>query len=150
VAELPADPVLGELEPLVGEWTVTVRGPDGQPWPGEGRATFRWHESGAHLVQQTVIDVPEAPDSTTIMGCDAAKGMFMQLYSDERGVSRIYEMTLDNRKWTLMRDGEPFPQRFLATLSDDGQRIDGVWEKAENGIDFSVDFYLTYRKIEPG
>jgi hypothetical protein len=60
----------------------------------------------------------------------------------------VSTMSLENRKWTLMRDGEPFPQRFVATISDDGQTIDGVWEKAENGSEFSVDFYLTYRKVE--
>jgi hypothetical protein len=56
-------------------------------------------------------------------------------------------MSLNDCKWVLTRDGEPFPQRFVGTISDDGLTIDGVWEKAENGIDFSVDFYLTYRKV---
>ena len=149
MAEFPASPILGELEPLIGEWTMTVRGPDGQPWPGEGRASFSWHESGVHLVQRTRVDVPDAPDSTSIIGCDAVNRTFTQLYSDERGVCRIYAMSLDDRKWTLVRDGEPFSQRFVGTIEDDGQTIDGVWEKAENGVDFSIDFYLTYRKVEP-
>lgn len=61
---------------------------------------------------------------------------------------RIYAMTLEDRKWTLVRDGEPFPQRFVGTINDDGQTIDGVWEKAVNGVDFSIDFYLTYRRVE--
>jgi hypothetical protein len=56
-----AEEALLALEPLVGEWTVEANGPDGQAWPGEGRATFEWHSSKAHLVQRMMIDVPGAP-----------------------------------------------------------------------------------------
>jgi hypothetical protein len=131
----------------VGDWTVEAKGPDGQPWPGEGRLSFEWHTSGAHLVQRTTIDAPGAPASTSIIGCDAANGTYVQLYSDERGVCRIYTMTINEGAWTLERDGEPFPQRFTAAIADDAHTISGRWEKAEDGAGFTVDFYLTYRKV---
>ena len=44
-----AKDALKALEPLVGEWEVTAIGPDGQPWPGQGRSVFEWHDSRAHL-----------------------------------------------------------------------------------------------------
>jgi hypothetical protein len=44
----------------------------------------------------------------------------MQLYSDERGVCRIYEMAIGDGEWRLWRQGEPFAQRFSATMSPDG------------------------------
>jgi hypothetical protein len=141
-----AEQALRALELLVGEWAVEAKGPDGQAWPGAGRASFRWHPSHAHLVQRTAIDVPGAPDSTSVIGCDAANGTYVQLYSDERGVCRIYTMHIDGRQWTLQREGDPFPQRFIGTISDDAHTITGRWEKAENGAEFTVDFYLTYRK----
>lgn len=144
-----AGQALRALEPLVGEWTVEAKGPDGLPWPGQGRASFRWHPSGAHLVQRITIDVPGAPDSTSIIGCDAVSGSFVQLYSDERGVCRIYSMRMDGSEWILQRDGDPFPQRFVGKISDDARTISGRWEKAEDGADFGIDFYMTYRKIEP-
>ena len=108
---------------------------------------FQWHPSRTHLIQRTVIDMPGAPDSISIMGCDAANGSYVQLYSDERGVCRIYSMRIDSREWILQREGEPFPQRFIGTISDDARTIAGRWEKAENGPEFTVDFYLTYRKV---
>jgi hypothetical protein len=149
--EMVEQPTAGEalraLEPLVGEWTVEAKGPDGQAWPGQGRASFQWHPSGAHLVQRTIIDVPDAPDSTSIIGCDAASGSFVQLYSDERGVCRIYSMSIDGSEWILQRDGDPFPQRFVGKFGDDAGTISGRWEKAEDGSSFAIDFYLTYRKI---
>jgi hypothetical protein len=147
VEQPTAGEALRALEPLVGEWTVEARGPDGQAWPGQGRASFQWHPSGAHLVQRTTIDVPDAPDSTSIIGCDAASGSFVQLYSDERGVCRIYSMRIDGSEWILQRDGDPFPQRFVGKFGDDAGTISGRWEKAEDGSSFAIDFYLTYRKI---
>lgn len=138
---------LRPLDPLVGDWDLEVKGPDGTPWTGGGRSTFRWHPSKAHLVQDTKIDAPDAPSSTSIIGCDAANRTFAQLYSDDRGVCRIYSMTIDARTWTLEREGEPFAQRFVARIDEDGHAIHGQWEKAEDGTEFVVDFYLTYRRV---
>jgi hypothetical protein len=109
-----AGPTLSALEVFIGEWTVEATGPDGQPWPGEGRTTFEWHASRAHLVQRTVTDVPGAPDSVAIVGCDAAKGTFVQLYSDERQVCRIYSMYLHGTQWVLEREASPFPSASWA------------------------------------
>jgi hypothetical protein len=142
-------PALAALEPLLGEWTVEAKGPGGKPWPGEGRASFEWHASGAYLVQRTGIDAEGAPDSLAIIGCDEANGTYVQLYSDERGVCRIYEMHVDGREWTLAREGDPFPQRFTGILSEDGSTISGTWEKAEDGTNYVLDFYLDYRRVSP-
>jgi hypothetical protein len=142
-----AQGALRALEPLVGEWTIEAKGPDGQAWPGEGRASFQWHPSGAHLVQHVHVDMPQAPDSTSIIGCDAANGSLVQLYSDDRGVCRIYPMRIDGSQWILQRDGDPFAQRFTGKISADARTISGQWEKAEDGAEFALDFYLTYRKI---
>ncbi|HUA69627.1 MAG TPA: hypothetical protein VMA96_01045 [Solirubrobacteraceae bacterium] len=143
-----AEDALRALEPLVGKWTVTARGPDGEPWPGEAQATFEWHPSGAHLVQTLSTNVPGAPDSVSIMGCDGAKGTYYQLYSDERGVCRVYEMSISETQWTLWREGEPFPQRFAGAFEDGGRRIAGRWEKAEDGVNYTIDFYLTYARVD--
>jgi hypothetical protein len=142
-----AEAALGALERLVGEWTVEARWASGEPWPGGGRATFEWHSSRAHVVERTTADLPEAPDSTSIIGCDAANGTYFQLYSDERGVCRVYEMAIDDREWTLWRQGEPFAQRFTATSSDDGNTMTGRWEIAEDSVNFRTDFELTYRRV---
>jgi hypothetical protein len=134
-----AEEALKRLEPLVGEWILEAKPPDGPPWPGEARATIEWHDSGAHLVQHSTVDMPEAPDSISNMGCDAANGTYFQLYSDERGVCRVYEMIIKEGEWKLWREGEPFAQRFHATISDDGETIVGRWEKAPDGRTWETD-----------
>ncbi len=138
------DPGLQALERFVGAWTIEAAGPDGQPWPGTGTATFEWHPSRAHVVQTT--GAPGAPRSVSIMGCDPAQGTYVQLYSDDRGVCRIYDMRLDGDEWSLERVAEPFPQRFTGAFSADGHTISGRWEKAEDGTTFTLDFFLTYRR----
>lgn len=142
-----AEEALKKLEPLLGEWALKASSPAGEPWPGEGRATFEWHESRAHLIARTTVDVPGAPDTISIIGCDAANGTYYQLYSDDRGVCRVYEMSVGNGKWTLWRTGEPFPQRFTGSFEDNGNKIVGRWERAENGEHYETDFSLTYRKV---
>jgi len=142
-----AEEALKRLEPLIGEWILEAKPPDGPPWPGEARTTIEWHDSGAHLVQRSTADIPEAPDAISIMGCDAAHGTYFQLYSDERGVCRVFEMSIGEGEWKLWREGEPFAQRFSATISDDGDTISGRWEKAMDGLTWETDFDLTYRKV---
>jgi hypothetical protein len=142
-----AEEALRELEPLVGEWTLEATWPDGTQWPGGGRATFEWNASRAHLVERTTAELPEAPDSISIIGCDAANGTYSQLYSDERGVCRIYGMSIGDGEWRLWREGEPFSQRFTATFSDDGNTITGRWEIAEDFTNYTTDFDLVFRRV---
>ena len=41
----------------------------------------------------------------------------------------------------------PFAQRFTATISDDGNRIEGRWEAAKDGGDWETDFDLVYTRV---
>jgi hypothetical protein len=142
-----AEDALRALEPLLGEWRLTSSGPDGEPWPGEGIATFAWHESGAHLIARASINVPGAPSNLSVIGCDAANGTYYQLYTDSRGVCRVYGMSIADGEWKLWRDGQPFAQRFTGRLAPDGGRIDGRWERAPDGVAWEVDFHLTYTRV---
>lgn len=143
-----AEDALRRLEPLVGEWTMEATWPSGEMWPGGGRVTFEWHDSGAHLVERGTVELPDAPDNISIIGCDAANGTYFQLYTDERNVCRVYEMSIGDGEWKLWRQGEPFAQRFTGTFSDDGNTITGRWELAEDGSDFETDFELVFRRME--
>ena len=81
--------------------------PSGERWPGGGTITFEWDDSGAHLIERGTVKLPEAPDNVSIVGCDAANGTYFQLYSDQRGVCRVYEMT-------VRRPGVGLPDAQLA------------------------------------
>lgn len=141
-----AEEALKKLEPLIGQWSLQAIPPGGEPWPVAARATFEWHDSGAHVIGRTTVEAPEAPNAITIIGCDAANGTYYQLYSDDRGVCRVYEMSIGDGQWRLWREGEPFSQRFAATFEDRGETIAGRWETAEDGADYATDFELIYRR----
>jgi alkylation response protein AidB-like acyl-CoA dehydrogenase len=134
-----AEHALHQLDALVGEWSIQAIGADGEPWPGGGTVVFEWMPSGAHLLQRTTIDLSEAPDSIAVIGCDAANGTYFQLYSDERGVCRVYQMDIGNGEWRLWRDGEPFSQRFAGRFGDAGNTITSLQTRAvRDGDDFVI------------
>ena len=109
-----AEAALEELEALVGEWSLKAGPPGGPPWPGEGRASIEWMEGRQHLMVRSSVDDPSAPNGTMIIGCDAANGTYTQLYADDRGVCRTYDMSIGSGEWKLWREGKPFSQRFSA------------------------------------
>jgi hypothetical protein len=124
-----AEQALRHLESLVGEWTVEAKWPDGEAWAGGGKVTFEWHASRAHLVERGTVELPEAPDNVSIIGCDAANGTYFQLYSDERGVCRVYEMSIGNGESGSSRgrasrslSASPRPLAMTGTRSPDGGR----------------------------
>jgi hypothetical protein len=142
-----AENALKELAVLVGKWKMEATPPGGPPWPGDAETTFEWMADGQLLLERSWVELPEAPDGVCVIGCDAANGRYFQLYTDERGVCRVYEMSIGDGEWKLWRDGEPFSQRFTGKISDDGNRIDGRWEAAKDGTSWETDFDLVYTRI---
>jgi hypothetical protein len=142
-----AEHALGALERFVGEWSLEAKWPSGELWPGGGRVTFEWLDSRAHLIQRGTVGHPDAPDNVSVIGCDAANGTYYQLYTDERNVCRVYQMSISDSEWKLWREGEPFSQRFIGTFSEDKNTITGRWEVAEDGVNYTTDFELVLRRL---
>jgi hypothetical protein len=126
------------LEPLVGEWEITVPFAD-----TAGRSIFKWTLDGAFLVQRTEVPVPEAPDSLSLYARDGDG--YVQHYFDARGVVRRYRMSLEGGLWRLWRDDPDFAQRWTATVR--AETIEGTWEKCMDGRTWEKDFDLTYRRV---
>ena len=135
------------LQALVGEWTFEAGPPGGPAWPGEGRVTFEWLDGVPLLIERWQVDVPEAPDGVAVIGGDGMSASYYQLYTDERDVQRVYEMSFGDGVWKLWREGEPFSQRFTGTFSKDGDTISGRWEVAEDGETWKTDFGMTYTRV---
>jgi hypothetical protein len=141
---------LAELEPLIGEWEISV-----PQFPGAaGQVSFEWLPGEKFLVQRWSAPDP-APDGIAVIGpvdpsaagddVDVDVDVFVQHYFDSRGVERNYRMSFTDGIWRLWRDSDPrFRQRFQAELSDDGRRMHGAWEKALDGGEWEKDFDLEY------
>ena len=136
------------LEAFVGEWTVVAGPPDGPPWPGGGRVTFEWFDGAPLLIQRSHVQLPEAPDTIAVIGCDGKNDSYFQLYTDDRDVQRLYEMSLTDGVWKLRREGEPFSQRFTGRFSEDGRSIAGRWELAREGEAWETDFEMNFTRVD--
>jgi hypothetical protein len=118
------------------------------------RVSFEWLPGERFLIQRWEVPIPEAPDGIAIIGADLERaGNYLQHYFDERGVARIYKMSVADGVWRLWRD-EPdfspldFAQRYTGTFGDDGKTITGAWELSHDGTTWEHDFDLIYTKAE--
>ncbi len=140
------NPSLHLLEFLIGEWEVTARQLD-FPKAASGTASFEWLEGGAFLLWRTSFEQPGPPGSKQIIGKDDSADTYRDLYYDERGVSRVYKMSLEGSVWKMWRNAPGFSQRFTATISEDGNTISGLWEKSSDGKKWKHDVEMTYVRI---
>jgi hypothetical protein len=143
------------LRTLIGSWEFEATR-EGKPM-GRGTTSFEWIEDGAFVLQRADDDPDAEADPgwaanspmpvTAIIGFDDTTREQVMLYSDARGVFRIYRMSLDDDEWRLWRAAPGFHQRFIGALRDDVQVVGGRWESSPDGSAWEPDFDLTYRKV---
>lgn len=146
----PSNLALDQLAPFIGEWTIEITSMSFREDPSaieRGHSSFAWLEGGAFLIQHSEISASDFPRSVAVMGPDEEAATYAMLYSDSRGVSRIYRMTFSGGIWTLWREFPGFSQRFHGTFSEDGKIITARWERSSDGSNWERDFDLTYTKI---
>jgi hypothetical protein len=138
------------LDVLIGSWQATMRNawflePAGREvpgtataeWLGDAFVVFRWRMQG---------DVgPATSDMVLVLGRSDARDAYTALYHDERGVCRVYAMTLDDAHWNLDRADPDMAQRFVADVGPD--RIVGRWEASDDrGSTWRKDFDLVFER----
>lgn len=134
---------LQTLDVLLGDWDVTLSGAwflDSLESAQHGTATFAWL-GDAFVVMTSVME--GEPTWDFVFGRRDATDTFHALYHDLRGVSRLFDMTFGDGRWTLTRADPDFHQRWLATVADN--RIVGRWEASEDeGSTWRKDFDLVF------
>jgi len=140
------------LDVLVGSWRTTMQDawflePDQQPvpgtasveWLGDAFVTFRWTMEG---------EVGSATsEMILVLGRSDPREPYTALYHDERGVCRVYAMTLEGSRWVLSREDPDMFQRFVAEVGDD--RIVGRWEASDDrGSTWRKDFDLLFERVD--
>lgn len=140
------NPALKELGILIGEWEIFGRHrliPD----PITGRMSISWLNGESFLVMRMDFNHSGPPDSTGIIGSDDAAGKLSMLYYDERGVSRIYDVSFRENVLTMERIFPGFSQKYRGSIINDGSKIEGVWELRESDDIWKIDVEVTYTKI---
>lgn len=147
--EVTTEETLKALDVFVGQWKLaTSFAPDPAEAP-RALTTFEWLSGGRFLIQRWEVEHPDAPDGIAIIGWSSNEATLLQHYFDSRGVSRVYEMALSDRKWTLQRlaAAPDFSQRFTGTFSEDANTITGRWESSPDSTNWTHDFDLTYTRV---
>ncbi|MCA9839608.1 MAG: hypothetical protein KC422_22050 [Trueperaceae bacterium] len=145
--DLPSErsPDLNALEALVGTWDIAfihVTLPD----KVQGKKTYTWLEGGHFLIERSYMDLPDVPDSIGIIGSDDSGEGLVLNYFDSRGVTRIYQMRLQNGIWKTWRDAPGFAQRFTGTFRDEGKTITTLGELSTDGVTWEKDYEQIHTK----
>jgi hypothetical protein len=144
-ASIP-NPALAAFTPFIGTWTTVGHHPmiEGTL---HGRTTIEWHDGGAFICIRSEIDEPQVPSGISYVGSDDEQDSFTMLYFDERGVSRRYEVAMDEGVMHWWRDAPGFRQRYTLTVSADGDTLQGRGELARHEDAWGPDLELTYTRV---
>ena len=136
------------LDAFVGKWKLEAVFSRNPPFQAETVASFEWLDAERFfLVYRAGTPDLDMPLTHAIIGADDTMDSYTMLYSDSRGVARLYQMSIQDGVWRQWRDDPSFYQRFSATFSEDASTIKGSWENSEDGINWNHDFELTYTRI---
>ena len=143
------NPALADLGFLVGTWDMTLSRASFLPDPAAtvtGLVEFAVIESGGLLAMRQMTEPSGPPAASWVFGRDASGPQYTALYSDGRGVSRVYGMDLGGDTWRMWRHDPEFSQRFEATVHSDRNTVTGRWDKRAADGPWEHDFDLTYRR----
>jgi hypothetical protein len=142
------NPALEPLSALVGMWKTTGTHPMVPGKTFHGRASFEWIEGGAFLMMRTEIDEPEIPSGIAIVGSEDKIGEYSMQYFDERGVSRRYEVSMQDKVLHYWRNAPGFSQRCEVTIADDGRTMKSNGEMSRDDKTWEPDLQLTYTRAD--
>jgi hypothetical protein len=136
---------LAKLEGLVGKWDLTMT----DAWflassdvKVRGTAKIEWLGEAFLYMSSTWED-----NSTIdwVIGRSDPHERLTVLSHDDRGVCRVFAMTLDDAAWLMERADPDFHQRIVGTVSAD--RIDARTEASEDeGRTWRKDFDLIFER----
>lgn len=137
---------LKQFDVLVDEWTMVGTHPY-LPSAVHGHSSFEWLREGALLAWHFDWERGQGiPSAFSVIGQDDAVEPCSMLYTDERGVARIYQMSLAGGVWKMWREAPEFSQRMTGTFSDDGNTITWHGELSYDGSTWEPDLRVTYTR----
>lgn len=142
------NPALSPLDRAIGTWVVTGSHPY---LPGRilrGHVRFERIEGGAFVRMHSKMDDADIPEGVAIFGTDGDDATCTMLYFDERGVSRRYDITVDEHGFTWSRDTPPLAQRFRITIASDARTMEGEGTMKRGASAWEPDLRLSYARAD--
>jgi hypothetical protein len=146
--EVMKNAALMPLSFLIGKWHIEMKH-IALPKPLNWEDSFEWVEDSFIIWHWQGKN--EVPKATSIIGRNEnnSGNMYTMLYHDQRGVSRLLEMSFENGIWKYWRLDTDFSQRFEGNVSKDGNVIRGKGEASkDNRKTWEHDYSIIYTKIK--
>jgi hypothetical protein len=133
---------------FVGDWTLTITNQwwlDDPTTVTSGSATCAWMDDSFLRLQ---AEIDGKPTWDFVFGRSDARDQFVVLSYDERGVLRVFELTLDDGGWVMSRADPDFHQRLVGRI--DGDRMVGSADASDDaGATWRKDFDLIFERVAP-
>ena len=144
LAQLPPQPTssMKQFAILVGEWNMVGTHP-ALPDVAHGHSSFEWMVEGALLIWHFDWERDGPPSALSVIGHDDSVETCSMLCSDERGVARIYQMSLSGGVWKMWRDSPGFSQRITGTIRN---TMTCHGELSRDGSPWEQDLDVTYTR----
>jgi len=132
---------------FMGDWVVTIT----NMWWLEDPTTVTTGSAKCEWLGDSFIrfevEFDGEPTWEFMFGRSDAKDQFVVLYSDERGVQRVFELTIDDDTWMMSRADPDFHQRLLGRI--EGNRMIGQTDASEDkGTTWRKDFDLIFERAD--
>jgi hypothetical protein len=132
-------------EIFVGDWALTITNMwwlDEPTTVTSGTATGEWLGDSFVRLRAGLSGVPTWE---FVFGRSDARDQFVVLYHDERGVLRVFELTLDDGSWVMSRTDPDFHQRLLGRV--EGDRIVAQADASDDqGATWRKDFDMIFER----
>lgn len=109
-----------------------------------GTDTYTWLPGRFFMLHQVDVKMGSDRNQTTeIMGYDRATGRYMLHYFDNQGNQGLMYGALHENEWTIT--GETL--RFSGSFNAGGKGLSGIWQKTENGSDWTLFMTIDLIKV---
>ena len=124
---------LGALVGCWRTWGSTIETPGAPAVDVDAIDTYEWLPGRAGLLHSVDARMDEAPvEGAEVIGWDPARDAYVTQYFGTDGPN-AYEARLEDRDGALVWTMRSALDRFTGTFSEDGDTIDGRWERRDDG-----------------
>ncbi|MEA2462075.1 MAG: hypothetical protein QOH90_2252 [Actinomycetota bacterium] len=129
------------LDRLLGTWKVTMHHV-AMSEPVVGRQHYERVLDGAFVMLHWTYDHPDFPDAIAMLDGSTCH------YFDVRGVTRLFDLEIDDSGWSMIRRDPDFWQRSAAKFVGP-DAMDGTGENShDGGATWQHDFSMSYVRAE--
>jgi hypothetical protein len=132
---------MSALDRLLGTWDFTMHH-SAMSQPVTGRQRYGRVLDGAFVLQHWTYNHSDFPDAMALLSADRYH------YFDVRGITRVFDVEIDDAGWSMIRLDEDFSQRYTARFHGPDVMESTGEISYDAGVTWQPDFTMTYQRVE--